>query len=280
LGAEAFKINTLGHSIVFEQTTARDNLMSVEQSSVLILTPIKDAASYLSRYAELIVRLDWPREQLSVAMLESDSIDCSFEKAKSILKVLGGRCRQAQLFQRHFGFRLPPNVPRWAPAYQLNRRTILARARNHLLSRALDDEAWVLWVDVDVIEYPPNILRQLLETGFDIVTPNCVLEPGGPTFDRNNWAKAGAVTLSDKRGSGAMRLSSVGGTMLLIRADLHRDGLIFPAFRYGLQSNVIRPAHPLWGKGEVETEGLAAMAADMGVQCWGLPDLEILHASS
>jgi peptide chain release factor subunit 1 len=30
--------------------------------------------------------------------------------------------------------------------------------------------------------------------------------------------------------------------------------------------------------GGIETEGLAMMAKDMGVECWGLPDLEILHA--
>ena len=254
--------------------------MSVQQPSVLILTPIKNSASYLSRYAELIERLDWPRERLSLAMLESDSIDDSFESAKAVLDILSHRCHRVQLFQRHFGFRLPPDVPRWSPAYQLSRRTILARARNHLLFRALDDEEWVLWIDVDVIDYATDIVSQLLETRFDIVTPNCVLAPGGPTFDRNNWVDAGAVTLSDRRGSRAVRLSSVGGTMLLVRADLHRDGLIFPTFRYGLESQAIRPAHPVWGKGEVESEGLAAMAADMGVQCWGLPDLEIIHAAS
>jgi hypothetical protein len=254
--------------------------MSVAQPSVLILTPIKDAVPHLSRYAELIERLDWPAERLSLALLEGDSIDESFEAAKSALETLRRRCRRAQLFQRHFGFRLPPDVPRWSPAYQLSRRTILARARNHLLFRALEDEDWVLWLDVDVIDYPATILGRLLETGFDIVTPHCVLKPGGPTFDRNNWLDAGAATLSDRRGSKAIRLSSVGGTMLLVRADLHRDGLVFPAFRYGLPSQVIRPQHPVWGKGEVETEGLAAMAADMGVQCWGLPDLEIIHAPS
>jgi Anp1 len=144
----------------------------------------------------------------------------------------------------------------------------------------LDDEEWVLWIDVDIVDYQPEVLIRLLETGFDIVTPNCVLSPGGPTFDRNNWAEAGTITLSDRRGEAAMRLSSVGGTMLLVRADLHRDGLIFPAFRYGLASQTIRPTHPVWGKGEVETEGLAAMAADMGVQCWGMPDLEIIHSAS
>jgi len=30
--------------------------------------------------------------------------------------------------------------------------------------------------------------------------------------------------------------------------------------------------------GEIETEGLGIMAKDMGVECWGLPDLEIGHA--
>jgi peptide chain release factor subunit 1 len=75
-----------------------------------------------------------------------------------------------------------------------------------------------------------------------------------------------------------MRLDAVGGTMLLVRADLHRDGLVFPSFLYGVASSHIRSKHPVWGKGEIETEGLGAMAADMGIQCWGLPDLEIIHA--
>jgi hypothetical protein len=254
--------------------------MSINHPSVLILTPIKDAATHLSRYAELIGRLDWPPDRLSLAMLESDSVDGSLEGAKAAIGTLEQNCHRAQLFRRDFGFRLPPGVPHWAPAFQLGRRTILARARNHLLFRALEDEDWVLWIDVDVIDYPPDILRQLLDTHFDIVTPNCVLTPGGPTFDQNNWAEAGAVTLSDRRGSKAMRLTSVGGTMLLVRADLHRDGLIFPAFPYGLESRAIRPSHPIWGKGEVETEGFGAMAADMGLQCWGLPDLEIIHAAN
>jgi peptide chain release factor subunit 1 len=30
--------------------------------------------------------------------------------------------------------------------------------------------------------------------------------------------------------------------------------------------------------GELETEGLGIMAGDMGYQCWGMPNLEILHA--
>ncbi len=245
---------------------------------VLILTPVKRAERHLPRYAELIERLDWPADRLAVVLLEGDSKDDTFAVAEALLPRLRRRTCRAELFQRDFGFNMPAGVPRWAPAFQLMRRAVLARARNHLLFRALDDEDWVLWIDVDVIDYPPDVLRQLLATGFDIVVPNCVQRRGGKTFDANNWASEGTVTLSDRRGSGAMRLDAVGGTMLLVRADLHRDGLVFPSYPYGVASSRIRTRHPVWGKGEIETEGLGAMAADMGIQCWGLPDLEIIHA--
>jgi peptide chain release factor subunit 1 len=113
----------------------------------------------------------------------------------------------------------------------------------------------------------------LLDVGKNIVQPHCVLDPGGPTFDQNAWREKGRYHLDDLRDEGAVvPLDTVGGTMLLIRADLHRDGLIFPPFPY-------RPGHPRarGGEGELETEGLGLMAADMGETCWGLPHLEIIH---
>jgi peptide chain release factor subunit 1 len=111
------------------------------------------------------------------------------------------------------------------------------------------------------------------------VQPHCVLKKGGPTFDRNAWCDKGATLMQDLRATdGPVRLDAVGGTMLLVRADLHRDGLIFPPFRYGVESPFIRIPHPIWGRGEVETEGFGILAKDMGLQCWGLPNLEILHA--
>ena len=154
-----------------------------------------------------------------------------------------------------------------------------ASLRNHLLFRALADEDWVLWLDVDVVGYPPDLIETLLSHGCDILHPDCVREPDGPSFDRNAWKDDGRLHLEDLRGSGGpVRIDSVGGTVLLVKADLHRDGLIFPPFRYGLENARIRKRHPLWERGEIETEGLAAMAADMGTQCWGLPDLQVIHA--
>jgi hypothetical protein len=108
-----------------------------------------------------------------------------------------------------------------------------------------------------------------------------VKEPGGPTYDRNAWRDRGRVHLDDLRGGpDQVRLDAVGGTMLLVKADAHRDGLIFPPFLYGGRNRLARDPNP-WVPdvvGEIDTEGFGIMAADFGYQCWGLPNLEIRHA--
>ncbi|HKS25426.1 MAG TPA: hypothetical protein VJZ76_21735 [Thermoanaerobaculia bacterium] len=242
--------------------------------TVLILTPVKDAAAHLETYFAAIERLAYP--SISLGILESDSTDGTFALLQQEIARIRPRLRAASLFKRDFGFRLPPGIPRWAAPLQPVRRSILARSRNQLLFRALDDEAWVLWLDVDVIEYPPDVIERLLAAGKDIVTPNCVYDYGGPSFDLNAWRDHGKLHLHDLRAEGELvPLDAVGGTMLLVRADVHRDGLIFPHYPYGLANPRIR-TNNYW-RGELETEGLGIMAADAGVQCWGMPHLEIKH---
>lgn len=248
------------------------------EASVVILTPIKDCASHLPAYVERIEALRYPAEALSIGLLESDSTDATWPLAQSLVERLERRCHRVSLVKRDFGFNMPAQVPRWMPAYQQARRTTLARARNHLLFAALRDETWVLWLDVDVIRFQPDLIQQLLATGREIIQPHCVTRPGGPTFDRNGWTHHGTRWLENYRGQSLVRLDAVGGTVLLVKADHHRDGLIFPAFRYGVSNESVRPIHSCWERGEIETEGLGIMASDMGIQCWGMPDLEVIHA--
>ena len=246
---------------------------------VLVLTPVKDARRYLPGYVDLIERLEWPKSRLSIGILESDSTDDTPHLIDNLSARLSARAERITLVKKDFGFRMPAELPRWDPAFQLARRAVLARSRNQLLFRALSDEDWVLWLDVDVIGYPADTIHRLLAYGCDILHPHCVREPNGASFDRNAWAAGGTRHLEDMRGERPpIRLNLVGGTMLLVRADLHRDGLVFPTFRYGLENPLARTPHPVWGAGEIETEGLALMARDMGYQCWGLPDFEIIHA--
>jgi hypothetical protein len=255
--------------------------MDMPSATVLILTPMKSASRYLAGYFAGLEALTYPHELLSLGVLEGDSSDDTFRQLQRAMPTSCIKFNSKMLFKKDFGTIIPPNVPRHEAVYQASRRATLARARNHLLFRALRDHDWVLWLDVDVVEYPDAILQQLITLDLDIVHPHCVLDYGGNTFDLNAWCDNGRTHMEDLRGRGRVRLDSVGGTMLLIRADRHRDGLVFPPFFYGGQSRWVRSPHPQRGQhlGEIETEGLAIMAKDMGIECWGLPDLEIRHAT-
>lgn len=242
-------------------------------AKVLILTPVKNAAPCIGPYCGRLLGLTYPHRQISVGLLESDSTDNTWLELTRSLPRLRKEFRNLTLVKRDFGYRIPIGVSRAAQEIQAARRAVLARSRNHLLFAALRDEDWVLWIDVDLIEHPADIVERLLATGKDIVHPNCVLDPGGPTFDANAWRDRGRLHQHDLRAEGDLvELDAVGGTMLLVKADLHRDGLIFPPFYYGGPNPKIRS-----NQGEIETEGLGMMAHDMGHTCWGMPNLEIRH---
>jgi len=248
--------------------------------TVVIMTPVKNAGRFLDTYFAGLAKLSYPASLTSLGFLESDSDDGTFERIQHWLEELRRRYASAEIWRKDFNFRLPEDLPRWTHAFQIPRRKVLAKARNHLLFRALADHDWVLWLDVDVVDYPRDLIERLIATGRDIVHPHCVVRYGGPTFDRNAWRDHGRVHLDDLRGGpDLVRLDSVGGTVLLVRADLHRDGLVFPCFPYGRANLAVRRPGPLHVDGELETEGFGILAMDMGYQCWGMPNLEVLHAA-
>ena len=240
---------------------------------------MKQSAAQLDRYFANLEGLDQDPATISLGFLVSDSTDGTLEALRARLPKLQERYRRVTIIERNFEFAIPEGQRRWSPAIQAPRRIILARSRNHLLFGALADEDWVLWIDADVSAYPANVVTTMLATGKSIVHPNCVVAPGGISFDGNAWRNEGALKMDSMRGRGLVRLDSVGGTMLLVRADIHRDGLVFPTYPYGTRSPYARPHNAVNGRlgGELETEGLALMAKDMGHECWGMPDLEIYH---
>jgi len=310
---------------------------------VLILTPVKNALRHLPRYLRNVRSLAYPRERLSLALMDSDSDDVPSAAAVATVAALaangsladfdggggggGGGWRHtatlyallaalpelrrdfraASVVQHNFGLAAPAAESRHAESFQLRRRAALARSRNHLLLSALRDEAWVLWIDADVAELPADVLQSLLAARRDIVVPNVVMAPGGRSYDLNSWrarelgdnaslaavaahhdalhaaeSRAGRphalhlegyggggahIYLHQMRGGGGSgaavrRLDAVGGAMLLVNAELHRHGLIFPPFVY---------------RHRIETEGLSMMALDMGVLSWGMPAVEVIH---
>jgi UDP:flavonoid glycosyltransferase YjiC (YdhE family)/mannosyltransferase OCH1-like enzyme len=259
------------------------NLRKTCSDRVLLLIPAKNVQPWLPTLWTNLHALSYPHECLSVAFLESDSVDGTYALLQHQLPSLRQTFQRAELFKRDFHYQ--SLQPRWSQGEQYRRRSILARSRNHLLVSALRDENWVLWIDADVARWPADITQQLLAAGKDIVVPNCLTLGSHMTFDYNtfklhpdadriDWTPylvdgilqppkgLGRLYLSDLREHDCVEVDAVGATMLLVRADLHREGLVFPPFSY---------------KSHIESEGLAFMARDMGYRCWGMPNLEIFH---
>lgn len=280
--AEAPGIASSPPSASATRTPRRRSAGAASLPTVLMLTPVKNAARLLPRYFDLATGLDYPRDKLSLAFLEGDSEDGTFETLSGLAARHAGAFGRIELFQRSFGFRI--DGVRWAADIQYPRRNILAKCRNALWHSAWRGEQKVLWVDADLTDYPADVLRQLLAADRPIVVPNCVTCPGGPTFDlnsfrfladaaRDHWRYArdgicqpprgaGRAYLDSFRGVPLVELDGVGGTMLLVDAQVHSSGILFPDYSY---------------RGFIETEGFAAMARDHGIRSWGLPDLEIIH---
>jgi len=124
---------------------------------VLVATPVKNAEEYLGTYFALLERLSYPSDCLSLGFLESDSTDGTYAGLERRLPDLRRRYRRAGLWKHDFGVAFPTDEGRWEEELQPARRAIIARSRNHLLAHALDDEEWVFWVDVDMIEAPAEV---------------------------------------------------------------------------------------------------------------------------
>ncbi|KAI4152759.1 MAG: hypothetical protein LQ340_002719 [Diploschistes diacapsis] len=182
------------------------------------------------------------------------------------------------------------------------RRAAMSRARNSLLFTTMGPfTAWVLWMDSDIVETPSTLIQDLASHDKPIIVPNCMQrylnEEGQPDirpYDFNTWQdSAAALELAKSMGPDEiivegyaelatyrtlmskiadpdpkrdprriLQVDGVGGTALMVKAEVHRDGAMFPPF----------PFYHL-----IETEGFAKMARRLGWSCWGLPNYFVYH---
>jgi mannan polymerase complexes MNN9 subunit len=179
---------------------------------------------------------------------------------------------------------------------QKARRAAMAKARNSLLFTTMGPTtSWVLWMDADIIETPPTLIQDLAGYDVPIIAPNCFQRYYNEDkksmdireYDYNNWidsptardlgAKMGyddillegyaemptyrslMAKMHDKSADpGAkIKLDGVGGATLLVKAEVHRDGAMFPPFAF----------YHL-----IETEGFAKMANRLNWESFGLPN--------
>ncbi|KKA30655.1 hypothetical protein TD95_002664 [Thielaviopsis punctulata] len=180
--------------------------------------------------------------------------------------------------------------------YQKARRASMAKARNSLLFTTLDPSiSWVMWLDADIIETPPTIIQDLASHDKPVIAANTFQRyldteknvMAERPYDFNNWQDSEAALklganmgkddillegyhdmatyralmafMSTPGGDPHMEvpLDGVGGSALLVNAEVHRDGAMFPAFAF----------YHL-----IETEGFAKMVRRLGKQPAGLPN--------
>ncbi|KAH8175976.1 anp1 domain-containing protein [Sarocladium implicatum] len=185
---------------------------------------------------------------------------------------------------------------------QKARRAAMAKARNSLLFTTLGPAtSWVLWLDSDIVETPHSLIQDLASYDKPVIVPNCFQRYyddkkshwSERAYDFNSWQDsetalkmaekmdadevlfegyaevatyrslmAYMATDSPEEAKAAVPLDGVGGTALMVRADVHRDGAMFPPFSF----------YHL-----IETEGFAKMAKRLGWQPWGLPNYRVYH---
>lgn len=146
---------------------------------VLLLTPLKDAAPYLSKYFDLLVELTYPHHLIDLGFLVGDSEDETLAilstELQRIQKQKGAvPFNSATIIEKDFGSIVGQNVEeRHSFAAQGPRRKAMGRARNYLLASTLKPEhSWVYWRDVDIVESPAKILEDFMSRDRDILVPS------------------------------------------------------------------------------------------------------------
>ena len=261
--------------------------------NILIVTPFADTEASLRTYLTLVNTLNYPHEQISVAI----GHDSGFERAAGV-RTLAREFRKCFHDLNVYTLEVVDqntvsHYNRHTLYIQGLRRRHLAVSRNNLLFQALSDKHdWVLWIDADLVYIPPNLIQLLLSPNAPIVTPMCaILAPfSQTTYDCNNWretneslayiqeqtAKHGDDFVMFEYGMSSMRkylirlkeegpvvpLDGVGGCTLLVNATCHRRGLIFPTVPFD---------------SHIETEGLAKLAHKMGIPIFGLTTVHVFH---
>ncbi|KAK3334252.1 Anp1-domain-containing protein [Neurospora tetraspora] len=173
------------------------------EERILILTPLKDASRYLSKYFELIAELTYPHHLIDLAFLVGDSTDDTLAVLASELDRIQKRpdqipFRSALVVEKDFDFKLSQDVAeRHSFAAQGPRRKAMGRARNYLLSAALKPEhSWVYWRDADIVDSPKKILEDFIAHDKDILVPNIWFhryQNGRDIegrFDYNSWVES------------------------------------------------------------------------------------------
>ena len=146
------------------------------RSNFLILIPVKGTnANRQQRLVSNLCSLTYPaHSQMSVSFLVDEPSFQLVTSSKSVL--LGCGITDVSLLPDLPRFSSPPvsESLRHSVSSQLSRRALLSEARNYLLVSSLRGaHGHVLWLDSDLLSFPPDVVRDLQAADGDVVVPLC-----------------------------------------------------------------------------------------------------------
>eukprot|EP00123_Amoebidium_parasiticum_P015773 comp23141_c1_seq1/m.37355 comp23141_c1_seq1/g.37355 ORF comp23141_c1_seq1/g.37355 comp23141_c1_seq1/m.37355 type:complete len:386 (-) comp23141_c1_seq1:451-1608(-) len=157
----------------------------------------------------------------------------------------------------------------------VKQRKLLAMYRNKMIMRALAHEDYTLWMAPDVGKMPPDLLKTWVAFKVDAVTTleNSTVKPYSELqkWGFETMCNVGARDDLDRRKDELVMLDLAGGPLLLVKSELHRQGVNFPTFP------LIGSMWEQVGTEGVEMDGICYMATAMGFACWGSPDNVTRH---
>ncbi|KAI5475970.1 glycosyltransferase family 62 protein [Pseudohyphozyma bogoriensis] len=261
-----------------------------DEDTVLILTPMKNSIEHIWHFFHLLDTLTYPRHLIQIGVLVSDTADRTYARAleladeRQYTRKKKERYSKFSVFKKDFAEKGEggSNIGggRHDFGLQVLRRKLLAKSRTWLLGAAMTPEVdWVLWMDVDVVEYDKDMLQTLLgwsnETRADVVVPNCMWKTYNEmgSYDRNNWAET--------------------PESLEMKALLKPDDVLIEGYEADLKTfrKNMADHYPtteetpatmeLDGVGGcttlLETEGFAQIAKALGAKLIGLPKYYVYH---
>jgi len=190
---------------------------------------------------------------------------------------------------------------------QKERRRNISKSRNFLLTNAIEDESFTLWLDSDVVKVPKDMIKVFLETGKDVVVPRIAKGTTIENYDFNSWKGSRAKPSREEekkldsdpkfvfvpKPNGAdhlheimhkkekyghngeetfiTELDSVGGAVLWVKSEIFKQGVMFPPYY------IIGTKWSREGYDGIETEGLCFQAKTIGYSCWGMPNYVAYH---
>ncbi|OBT76098.1 hypothetical protein VF21_04844 [Pseudogymnoascus sp. 05NY08] len=279
---------------------------------VLLLTPLRDASAYLSKYFDLVSQLTYPHHLIDLGFLVGDSTDDTLAVLATELERIQKRqdsvsFNSVTIIEKDFGADEIVGMEvadRHEFKAQAPRRKSMARARNYLLYATMKPEhSWVYWRDADIVESAPEILEDLIAHDKDVIVPNIwfhrykkvdgkMVDVEG-RFDYNSWVEtdkgrklAAKLAKDDILVEGYKDHYDTGRRYMTTEGDYREDkdvewqldgigGVNIVVKADVHKSGINFPCYAF--ENQAETEGFAKMAKRAKYEVVGLPNYVVWH---